>query len=168
MNLKLIRNTIVYNLYKYTGVPVIEMEQTSKKPNYPFIGYKFIVPYNKDKTQGIFDEKLIPSLNKNFEYDIEETVIFQPKITLSITVYSNDSLEAQELANRAHDWFVHVGYYDLADINVTVVDTLAFGDRTLLIVDDYEHRVGFDTILRTVDEIKRVVETIEDYTLEEV
>ena len=37
---------------------------------------------------------------------------------------------------------------------MVVVNIEAFGDRAVLIVDDYEARVGFDVILRTTDTIK--------------
>lgn len=168
MNLKLIRDGIVGKLMDYVGVPVVMLEQVAKKPKYPYIGYKFTVPYNPDRTQGIIETDLVPSLDPKYEHDVEETVIFQPQMTISITVYAKDSLEAQELAKKAHDWFKHAGYYELDALNVVTVSTAAFGDRTTLIVDDYERRVGFDVILRTVDKIKRRVETIEEFKFEGV
>lgn len=161
MELQAIRNKVVELLHDYTKVPVVMLDQIPDKPGYPFISYKFIVAYNTGGQRGIEETNFIPSSDARFEYDTEETLHLQPQMTLSITAYSDNELESSDLAQKAHDWFKHAGYYDLADANVTVVSTEAFGNRNTLIVDDYERRTGFDAILRTTDKVKRKIETIE-------
>lgn len=168
MNLEALRDDIIFNLHEYLEASVVMLEQIPKKPSYPFIAYKFIVPYNISGQRGILATNLVDGLGDRFEKDYEETIHFQPQITLSITAYSLDELESSELAQKAHDYFKHAGYYDLQRMNTVVVSTAAFGNRNTLIVDDYERRTGFDVILRTTDKITRRLETIEEYNIEEI
>jgi len=132
--------------------------------------YKFIVPYNHFGHQGNYSQNLVPSNDDRFEYDVEETLELQPQMTLSLNAYckgeQDNQMIAYETAKKAMDWFKHVGYQDLSDLNVVVVNIEAFGDRTVLIVDDYEARVGFDVIMRTTDIIKRRFETIETWDID--
>lgn len=153
-------------------LPIVPQDQTQNKPTYPYMAYKFIVPYNQFNHQGNYSQNLVPSTDDRFEYDVEETLELQPQMTLSLNAYCKGEQDSQmiayETAKKAMDWFKHVGYQDLLDMNVVVVNIEAFGDRTVLIVDDYEARVGLDVILRTTDTIKRRLETIEtwDYSLD--
>lgn len=168
--MKLIRNTIVGKLHKYLNVPVVPQDRPNPKPLYPYIAYKFIVPYAQARGQGNYSSELVSSLDDGFEYDFEETLTTQPTTTLSISAYSkgaiDDYIEAYDLAKKAMNWFNLVGYQDLQDINVVVVDTLAFGDRATLLVDNYEERIGFDVILRFTDTVKRRIETIEEWDID--
>jgi len=154
------------------NLPVVPQDQPGKKPSYPYMTYKFIVPYNQFNHQGNYSQELVPSNDKRFEYDIEETLELQPQMTLSLNAYCkgepDNQMMAYETAKKAMDWFKHIGYQDLLDMNVVVVDIEAFGDRTVLIVDDYEARVGFDVIMRTTDAIKRRIETIETWKVSKV
>jgi len=166
MDIKAIRNGIVTELNNFLEVPVVTLEQNKPKPKYPFLTYKITTPYVKGFGMEVQTSKLIPSQNTNFEYDIEETIVDQPTFTISFTAYSKDSLESQELALKACNWFNHIGYYTLKNLDVVLVSIEAIGSRDTLIVDDYERRNGFDVILRTTHIVSRRVETIEDYSME--
>ena len=168
INIQEIIYFIVEELTRYLGYPVVPTESEGPKPKYPYIGYKTTTPYNLSGTKGNYTKRVIESLDNRFEHDIEETLEVQPTFTISVNAYSDDAFESQALIKKAHDWFKHIGYDDLSSINVVTVDVQSFTDRTLLIVDNYESRVGFDVILRTVDKIKRRVETIEKYSIKEV
>lgn len=172
INLRDTRNKIIKGLYNHMGIMVVPQEQIPEKPKYPYLAYKFIVPYNQFAHQGNYTEKLVPSNNNRFEYDVEETLELQPQMTLSISAYckgeEDGEMIAQETAIKAMQWFKHVGYQELSDINVVVVSIEAFGDRSTLMVDDYEHRIGFDVILRTTDSIRRRLETMEDIKIKGV
>ena len=168
MNIEEIRNFIVYELFKHTGSLVIPQDNPKNKPPYPYLAYKITSPYIPFEHQGNYSKELVPSQDEGFEYDIEETVELQPQMVMSINSYSDNLIESQELIKKTYDWFKHAGYYDLLDSNLVVVNIQAFGDRTLLIVDNYEYRQGFDVILRTTDTIKRRIETIEEYRIKEV
>lgn len=173
MDIRELRNQIIYKLYQYMGIPVVPQDQIQPKPAYPYMTYKFIVPYSHLGHQGNISHKLIPSNDERFIYDVEESLEVQPQMTLSLNAYCKGEQDSQmiayETAKKAMDWFKHAGYQDLLDMNVVVVDIKAFGDRTVFIVDDYEARVGFDVIMRTTDTIKRRFETMEtiDIDIEE-
>lgn len=172
MDLRELRNKIIYNLYQYIGLPIVPQDQSANKPTYPYMTYKFIVPYNQFRHQGNYSEELVPSNDDRFEYDFEETLETQPQMTLSLNAYckgeTDNQMIAYETAKKAMDWFKHVGYQDLQDLNVVTVNIEAFGDRTTLIADEFEARVGFDVILRTTDTIKRRFETIETWKAETI
>lgn len=144
------------------------IEDVQPKEPYPYIAYNFINPYTQFRGQGNYTRDLVPSTDERFGYDVEETLEVQPQATISINAYSKDKLEAQELAKKAMGWFKHVGWQYLYDNNIVVVSIEAFGDRTIHIVDYYEHRIGFDVIIRFTDEIKRRFETIETYDINTV
>ena len=169
MDLRELRNQIIYKLYQYMELPIVPQDQIEPKPAYPYMTYKFIVPYNHFGHQGNYSRKLIPSNDERFEYDVEETLETQVQMTLSLNAYCKGESDSQmvtyEIARKAMGWFKHVGYQDLLDLNITVINIEAFGDRTVLIVDDYEARAGFDVILRTTDTIKRRIETIETWDI---
>lgn len=165
ITIKEIRNAIVKGLYDYLGLIPIPIEDLQGKEPYPYITYNFISPYTQFRGQGNYRRDLEPSNDERFELDMEETLELQPQATISINAYSKDKLEAQELAKKAMGWFKHVGYQHLYDNNIVVVNIEAFGDRTIHIVDYYEHRIGFDVIIRFTDIIKRRLETIEDWDI---
>lgn len=161
INIQEIINLIALELYNYTGSLAVPSESIGPKPNYPYLAYKVTTPYIPPNNQGNYSIMEVEGV-------ITETVTLQPTFTISVNAYSDDSIECQELIKKAYDWFRHVGYQSLSDINVVVVNVRAFGDRTLLIVDNYETRIGFDTTLRTVDTISREIEAIEEYSFKEV
>ena len=169
MDLRELRNQIIYKLYQYMELPIVPQDQIQPKPAYPYMTYKFIVPYNQFNHQGDISQNLVPSTDDRFEYDIEETLELQVQMTISLNVYCKGEPDSQmvayEITKKAMGWFKHVGSQDLSDLNVVVVNIEAFGDRTVLIVDDYEARAGFDVILRTTDTIKRRIETIETWDI---
>lgn len=164
-DLETIRNEIVLSLYNYLNVPVIPLNTAVSKPGYPFIGYKFIVPYN---TSGQGTVTKLEAVSGDEAGYINEVAYQQPQMTLSITAYSLNELESSVLAQKAHDFFKHVGYYDLERVNCAVVSSHGFGSRDTLIEDDYERRVGFDVIIRTADRVTRKLETIEQYNIDKI
>lgn len=161
-----IRNLIVRGLYDYMGMVAVPQDQIPNKPSYPYLTYKFINPYIQARGTGNITTSLEPSLDKQFEYDVVEKLELQPTMTLSINAYCKGEIDnhkvAYETLKKALDWFKHSGYMYLSDNNIVVVSIEAMGDRTALIVDNYEVRYGFDVIIRFTDVIKRRFETIEE------
>lgn len=161
INIQEIINLIALELYNYTGSLAVPSESIGPKPNYPYLAYKVTTPYIPPNNQGNYSIEEVGGV-------ITETVTLQPTFTISINAYSDDGIECQELIKKAYEWFRHVGYQSLSDINVVVVNVRAFGDRTLLIVDNYEVRIGMDITLRTVDTISRQIDTIETWAMNKV
>ena len=163
INIKEISESIINEVKSYLGSSeVIFAEQKKKKPKYPFVTMKITSPYIAENGQGIITQDVVPSTNSNFEYDIEMTKAEMPKITISITTYSLDDIEAIELAMKCREWFNFKGYKFLDEKDLIVVDLSSIFNKDTLIVGDYERRQGFDVILRTTDETKLVIETIEE------
>ena len=171
MNYKAIRDGIVEELQKQLQIPVVPTDTTQPKPPYPFVSYKFTTLYRPDASVMVrspVENKPEPEseLEPEFEYDIEYTLKEQPQMVLSINTYSLDEAEAYDIAIQVQDWFKLHGYRYLKENNLVVVDTTSFHDRSILIVDNFEKRIGFDVTLRTVHETKARVESIEVYVLE--
>ena len=167
MDLEMIRNGIVLDLHNYVQKPIVMFNHNAPKPHYPYITYNFALPYNQNGENSVCKSKLAESEDPSFEFDILETRTKHVLITMSIDSYSMNALEAHNLAKKAYDWFRHVGYTNLKNLNLVVQSIEGFAERDTLIVGDYERRVGFDIILRTTDTIERRIETIEEYKIEE-
>ena len=176
MDYEVIRNAIVSGLYQQMQVPVVPTDTSQPKPSYPFVSYKFTTLYRPDAS--VMVRSLIentrpeeptepePPPGTEFEYDVEYTLKEQPQMVLSVSTYSLDEAEAYDLAIQVQSWFKLYGYRYLKESNLIVVYTTALQDRSVLLVDNFEKRIGFDVTLRTVHEQKTRIESIEAYVLE--
>ena len=165
MSLTTVRNLIVSKLNTKTTKPVIQMEQTTTKPAYPFIGYKIIVSDNREPGMSIMERVAVTSTNPSFDYDVKETAIDQVTATFSFNAYAAKSSDAYELAMTAKNYIEHNLYFDLKDAGAVVVNVEAIGDRTVLIDPAYEFRYGFDVIIRMVNSAERIISTIEEINI---
>ncbi len=86
-------------------------------------------------------------------------------MVLSISTYSLDEAEAYDKALEAQAWFKLIGYHDLKGMNLVVVGVTTLQDRSILIVDNFEKRIGFDVTLRVGVETKSRIETIEKISI---
>lgn len=164
MDYAVIRNSIAAELYQYLQVPVVPTDTTQKKPRYPFVSYKFTTLHRSDA--AVMIRSPVASTDSSFEQDVEYTLKEQPQMVLSLSTYSLDEVEAYDLALQVRAWFRLYGYRYLKELNIIIVDTTALQDRSVLLVDNFEKRIGFDVILRTISEQKTRIESIEVYALE--
>lgn len=154
-----IRNTIIKELYQYIQKPIIPNTNTQKRPGYPFADYSITANVG-DSGEG------------NYSYsesgiDLKETLSLQNKISFSFNVYSKDEIESYELAKNIWDWFRHIGVDVLSFNNIVVVDVMDIDNRTILEINKYEMRYGFDVIVRYKDSIEKIDITIDEYTITE-
>ena len=156
-----IRDDIITQLNTYLGIPVVMAEQNEPKPPYPHMTYKVMTPYIQESTLPAESYEIIPSLDPDYEHDIEYTRMEQPSMTISLSAYSLTPDESELKALAACAWFKFIGYEYLKDKNIIVIETSEIQDRDTLLIDNYERRRGFDVKLRVVSEITRVVATIE-------
>lgn len=156
---------IVKRLHEILNLPVVPTDNVGKKPNYPYVSYKITTPRGKTEGQPIVESELVASANPLFEFDIKETAIEQPTFTISFMAYAAAEFDAIGLSQMALDTVKHSLYYELKDINAVVVSIEAVGDRSILIVDHYEHRYGFDAIIRITTETSRIIETMEEINI---
>jgi len=143
-----IRETLRSGIWEHMRLFFVDLESGDPRPSYPFISHKFITPYLPEAEHEINDDDKL----------IHET---QVTITVSLTIYSRDKTEALNTAHRLWQWFRFHGYEHLAEHGLVVVTLEGMEDRTTFLETDYEHRVGFDVVLRTVDRAERVIDTIE-------
>lgn len=139
-----VRNKLVSLLHKHVEKPVIPNDTTGKRPDYPYIDYSVITVTN-DAGGG------------NYSYDGSvERVDLQKQTSFSINSYSESEVEAYVLAKSAWDFFkLHVSIDDLTIVRISEVT-----NRTMLKVDEYERRFGFDVFIRYSEAVEKGVEGI--------
>nr|DAP27561.1 MAG TPA: tail completion protein [Caudoviricetes sp.] len=162
-----IRNKIIEKMTDMLGVPVIQSNQTEDRPPYPFVAYTIISSNTPERGTGNFSQEIIPSSSGQFKNDIKETLQEQPQFLISFTTYAENDLDAAELARKVYDLLKFQLYYFLRSIDVTVIEIKNFGNRSVLEVDEYERRCGFDVRFRTSYKIERTVETVEKVVTKE-
>lgn len=162
-----IRNKIIEKITDELGVPVIQSNQTEDRPPYPFVTYTIISSNTAEKGTGNYLQEVIPSSSAPFKNDIRETLELQPQFFISFTAYAEKDFEAENTARKLYDLLKFQLYYFLRAIDVTVIEIKNFGSRSVLEVDEYERRCGFDVRFRTSYKIERTVETIEKVVTKE-
>lgn len=148
-------------LWAETGLLFVSLENGDPRPDtdeslpsdlHTFMSYKFTSPYiNGAKHEEFADDTL--------------TQVEQFTATLSITVYSKTKAGALALAVQARNWFEYAGYEYLEDNNIVCERTETIGDRTAFMDTNYDHRVGFDAILRLVNETSKTTTSIDRVTI---
>lgn len=175
-----VRNTIIAKLHGAVGKPIIPNTNTQNRPEYPFIDYS-ITSFIGDKSDGyhVFTDEP-ESNNDDFELgilSIDEpkpitnlinTAYYNHDIAFSFNAYSDDDTESYGLIKQSWDWFKHQGVQTLSYEKIAVVDVLDIQNRTILAVDEYEIRYGFDLIIRYAEPIERTDLIIERYTMDKV
>lgn len=156
-----IRNKIIEKVTDMLGVPVIQSNQTEDRPPYPFVAYTIISSNTPERGTGNYLQEVIPSGSNEFKSDVKETLQLQPQFFISFTAYAENDFDAENVAKRAYDLLKFKLYYFLRSIDVTVIEIKNFGSRSVLEVDEYERRCGFDVRFRTSYKIERSVETVE-------
>jgi len=86
-------------------------------------------------------------------------------MTVSFTCYADSKTNALNLAYKLRNWFNFKGYDYLKENNIVVASIEAMTDRTSFLETGYDHRAGFDVILRTSDVLKRDIEIVETVEL---
>lgn len=143
-----IREVLRAGIWQHMKVFFVDLESGDPRPPYPFISHKFVTPYLAEAGNEVNDEETL----------IRET---QATMTVSLAVYSRDKTEALNTAHRLWQWFRFYGYEYLVEYGLVVVTIEPMEDRTTFLETEYEHRVGFDVVLRTVDIEEREIETID-------
>lgn len=152
-----IRNIIIRELYAYIQKPIIANTSTQPRPPYPFADYSIIanISDNGEGNYALEDEGV----------DVKEILSLQNKISFSFNIYSKNEVECYNLAKDIWNWFRHIGVDVLSNFNIAVVDVMTIDNRSILEVNQYEMRYGFDVIVRYKESIERVDLTIQDYSI---
>lgn len=148
MNTTELRNTLIFLLHEYLRRPVILKEQTTERPEYPFLGYHFISLKQQKEGKG------------NISYDHSgQTVKKERQVqhSVSFTAYAKTEAEARELAEKAKDFLSFHGYKELSAADIVIVKCTELQSRNIFEVEDYERRYGFDAFIRTTDQKEKEI-----------
>lgn len=160
-----IRDDIISELTTFLGHKVIVMDDNHPKPKYPFMTFNIINPYTPESPHGNETYMAVASTDPDWEYDIIEIRSEQPTITISMTAYSCELDEAEELALQALSWFKFYGLDYLDDKEIVIIETTQVQERDTLLINDYERRKGFDVKIRVLSELENRISTIETVDL---
>lgn len=150
---------LISQIYKNTGIRVIQANQNAPKPPLPYGVYNITSPYIK----GVGMEDL-----STYE---DETGLYQRRfeqylVTLSFNLYAPTNETAIDLALQVRKWFLFFGQAFIEGQNIAVASVGNVENRTTFLVDSYEYKHGFDVQLRLTDEMIRQVDWIEFVEIE--
>ena len=154
-------------LFDHTKRIVVDTDNITEKPDYPFYSIKAITIRQDAGEAGNYSADFVKSLDERFRYDYLERLETQPNAVISVNAYGKDNTTASNVAMDAFGFFKFAGRLKLEKENYIVVDITDIQDRTILNVDNYEYRYGFDVRIRYVHSIERRTETIETYKIKE-
>lgn len=152
-------------LFDHTKRIVVDTDNIKEKPDYPFYSIKAILIRQDAGEAGNYSADFVRSLDERFKYDYLERLETQPNAVISVNAYGKDNITAASAAMDAFGFFKFAGRLRLEKENYIVVDVTDIQDRTVLNVDNYEYRYGFDVRIRYVHSIERRTETIETYKI---
>lgn len=147
----------------YSDIKLYNSMSKAPRPSYPFSTFSLIAPYVLDPMTGIESKVLIEN-EDGFE-DISNRLTLEPRMTMSINSYSNDNVEAFSYAKKLHNLFKHSIKEELRMHNIVVVELSNVSNRSVLEINRYEYRYGFDVMFRFTDVIERIDKTIETYEI---
>ena len=160
-----IRNALVKGLNEYLdGIEVYRSGQVSEEQPFPYIIYTVTATGGNGNTMGHFS-----ACRKGD--DAEEIREEQKSMTISLTVCSQNRTdregkhiqgedEAQEIAERAHGWFSHVGYDYFVKCGIVIADVMEVRGRNTLMGHEEANRKGFDVICNYISEERRDISTV--------
>ena len=137
-------------LFDHTKRIVVDTDNITEKPDYPFYSIKAITIRQDAGEAGNYSADFVKSLDERFKYDYLERLETQPNAVISVNAYGKDNTTASNAAMDAFGFFKFAGRLKLEKENYIVVDITDIQDRTILNVDNYEYRYGFDVRIRYV------------------
>lgn len=119
-------------------------------------------------TEFISHKFTSPLINSNdIEQTDNDTVTLSSIVTMTVsfTCYADSKVSALNLAYQLRNWFNFSAYDYLKENNIIIESIEPTTDRTSFLETGYDHRVGFDCILRTSTTSERDVDIIETVEL---
>lgn len=149
-----IRNPIIAGLYGKLQRPVIRSDQAGDIPDYPYVAYSITSPYIDSyghDSERIFTAEGVTSIEqtKNIE------------MVFSFTAYADDEDKASALCMKAIEHFNREARDDLRAAGIVLVSNTDVQNRSLLLVEHYERRMGVDFRFRVVDRSQRSIDYID-------
>lgn len=164
-SLKLI-DVIKDELFAHTKKVVVDTDNNEKKPKMPFYSAKMLTLRQDAGEEGNYLHEFVDSEDKNYKYDYLEILESQPNAIISMMAYDRTPEEAMAAAYDAYSFFRFAKRRRLKEQGYVVVDITDIQDRTVLNVDNFEYRYGFDVRIRYVERLYSKAANIEKYTVE--
>lgn len=155
-----IRNYVVRKAHQFTERPLVPQQDPAERPEYPFVTYTFIAPYTPQASQPAETGQVVTD-DEGKEWWEQARTEF-PAMTLSLTAHAASAVAAVGAALSIRRFFEFDGRDDLYTFGLVVEEVTATADRTALLDGlHYEHRAGFDVLLRATSKITRQIDFIE-------
>lgn len=152
-------------LFQHTKRVVVDTDNNEIKPKMPFYSAKMLTSRQDAGEEGNYLHEFVDSEDKNYKYDYLEILESQPNAIISIMAYDKTPTGAQAAAYDAYSFFTFTKRYRLKEQGYVVVDITDIQDRTVLNVDAFEFRYGFDVRIRYVERLYSKVPNIEKYKI---
>ena len=150
INFANVRNAIIGGLNTHLNMLVIDGNTVNRKPPYPYMSYVITTAYSKE-----FENP------KSVTFDTDTLTRQEDALmTFSFNAHSLDYDEAHQTILNAIEYFEF--QEDLYDSNIVVVNTLPLENRSFLLVDQRERRVGFDVIIRVESSVTKTQDPIDE------
>lgn len=159
-------NVIKDELFQHTKRIVVDTDNNEKKPEMPFYSAKMLTLRQDAGEEGNYLHEFVDSEDKNFKYDYLEILESQPSAIISMMAYDRTPEGAMAAAYDAYSFFRFAERRRLKEQGYVVVDITDIQDRTVLNVDNFEYRFGFDVRIRYVERLYSRVANIEKYKIE--
>lgn len=153
-------------LFQHTKRVVVDTDNNEIKPKMPFYSAKMLTLRQDAGEEGNYLHEFVDSENKKYKYDYLEILESQPNAIISIMAYDKTPVGAMAAAYDAYSFFTFTKRYRLKEKGYVVVDITDIQDRTVLNIDNYEYRYGFDVRIRYVERLYSKVPNIESYKVE--
>lgn len=130
----------------------------------PRISLKLSEPYNTENVNPQEIREVVTSTDPEFDNDILHTFKFAPKLNLSVNGFGTTKREIRPYIDKVRDFFMvqKLGSYVLETLYNGVIKTVGdTKDRTTILEQEYQKRLGFDITLEFEDNIEVRNETIE-------
>lgn len=139
-----VQKLLIGELEKYTGCVFVPSNTTKKIPRYPYVSFANI---RTETHKGTYHG---------------QGEIYNPAdVTYSITVQSDNEMQALEIAMKIKDYCEEVGRLLLEENGITIQRVGEIASRDNLITIEYEYRKGLDVVLALFDRISVLEEEIE-------
>lgn len=153
-------------LFQHTKRVVVDTDNNEIKPKMPFYSAKMLTSRQDAGEEGNYLHEFVDSEDKNYKYDYLEILESQPNAIISIMAYDKTPTGAMAAAYDAYSFFRFAKRYRLKEQGYVIVDITDIQDRTVLNVDAFEFRYGFDVRIRYVERLYSKVPNIEKYKVE--
>lgn len=165
-----VRNAVIDGLTKHIGRPVVLSDQIADIPDLPYGYYSVLTPRASGHYFGLMDvietpEGAIVKRSEPVKATMSFTFCSRNRDAEDGYIYGDD--EAQELAEKAHGFFLLNGHNISTDSGDVVVNNVGpVADRSGFVVEDTVRRYGFDVRLSYVRTDEMPVGTIEKVSIE--